>query len=276
MNGMGWMVAWAGMVFIASAAGWAASPEAAPDAAADQAAFAAAESASRGWREAFFDAGTGDWKAKWFLDGQIAAVTNSRKGMQITAGPRLGDNAHHAVLWTQESFAGDLRIEFDFTRLDFESRAVNILYIQATGSGKPPYVSDITQWSELRKVPEMRQYHSHMHALHISFASYPNANDPADDYVRARRYMPEGTGLRGSDLKPDYLRTGLFAPGVAHHFIVIKQGNHLYMQVKNDQKTTCFHWHNDKLPPIEQGRIGLRLMASRSSLFKDFRVSVAQ
>ncbi len=71
------------------------------------------------WRETFSDGCTGDWKAKWFLDGEIASVTTSEKGMQLTAGPQFKNDAHHSVLWTKDSFDGDLRIEYEYTQPDY-------------------------------------------------------------------------------------------------------------------------------------------------------------
>jgi hypothetical protein len=49
------------------------------------------------------------------------------------------------VLWTKRSFAGDVRIEYDFTRLDtaLEHTSVCILYIQATGVGNGEFARDI-------------------------------------------------------------------------------------------------------------------------------------
>jgi hypothetical protein len=85
----------------------------------------------RPWREVFADDGTGEWKQKWFLDGEVGKVGNGPDGMTLTAGPEFGNDAHHMVLWTRDSFEGDLKIEYDFTRLDAERRCVTILYIQA-------------------------------------------------------------------------------------------------------------------------------------------------
>ena len=139
------------------------------------------------WEEVFSDSCTGDWTEQWFLDGQVASVSNSKMGMQLTAGPQFKNDAHHMVLWTQESFEGDVKIEYDFTRLDFETRCVNILYIQATGSGEEPYKKDIAAWNTLREVPAMRMYFDHMNAYHISYAALPNKGDEREQYIRARR-----------------------------------------------------------------------------------------
>jgi len=233
------------------------------------------------WKVAFSDDCTGDYRDNWFLDGEIAAVRSGEDGMRLTAGPQFRNDAHHMVLWTKEEFAGDLKIEFDYTRTDFEFNCVNIIYIQTTGMGKGPYLEDISQWRGLRKVPAMAMYHDYMNTYHISFAAYPDETDPTKDYVRARRYVPKGDdvadglgkGLESTDLEPDYFNTGLFAPGVPHHFCIIKKGQELSMKVSNPEKTMFFHWKNTTAPGIEHGRIGLRHMWGRSATYKDFTVS---
>ncbi len=161
------------------------------------------------WAEVFSDTCTADWKDKWFLDGEVGTVTNSPDGMTLTAGPEFKNDAHHMVLWTKDSFAGDLKIEYDYTRLDEAPNCVTILYIQATGSGQGPYAKDITKWSGLRKVPAMRMYYDHMNTYHISYAANPGTEKA---YVRGRRYMPEKQGLKGTNLKPDYATPELSPP----------------------------------------------------------------
>lgn len=225
------------------------------------------------WRNVFSDSCTGDWTDKWFLDGRPESVVNTPAGMVLTAGSQWGNDAGHLVLWTKESFAGDLRIDYEFTRLDSEIRAVNILYVQATGSGVGPYKKDITEWTNLRRVPAMKNYFNHMNVYHISYAAFENDGVSSNDYVRARRYIPEKTGLNGTELLPDYSSTGLFATGVPHRITVIKRDQDLYMRVCNNSQTHYFHWRNDRFPPITEGRIGLRLMYTRTSLFRNVYIS---
>ena len=226
------------------------------------------------WREVCSDPCTGNWRESWFLDGEIGTVTNTPQGMELRAGPEFRNDAHHMVLWTKEQFSGDLKIDYEYTRLDSETRCVTILYVQATGSGTDPYAKDILDWAELRKVPSMKMYFNHMNTYHISYAAYPNADDATEDYIRARRYMPEAKGLRGTDLAPDYFRTGLFATGVPHKITVIKHEQELFMLVRNDEKQMLCHWKNEVFPPIVEGRIGLRHMYTRSARYRDFRISV--
>ena len=107
------------------------------------------------WKNKFYDPCTGNWHEKWFLDGLRATVDNTPKGMVFSAGPLAGDFSCHAVLWTKDSFTGDIKIEYDYTKIDTtHDSEVNILYIQATGIGKEPYLKDISKWSELREIPD--------------------------------------------------------------------------------------------------------------------------
>jgi hypothetical protein len=227
------------------------------------------------WKQTFSDPGTSNWSEKWVLDGLKARVQNSPQGMAFHAGPIPAEDSSHSVLWTRQLFSGNIKIEYEYTRLDTAAKYVNILYIQATGSGQGDFTEEIFEWSELRRIPAMRMYFNHMNTYHISYAAFGNTNlDAPNDYIRARRYMPEsGRGLDGTDLEPDYFQTGLFQPGITHRITVIKYGNDLYMEIIGPGKKKLCHWKNTSLPPVEKGRIGLRHMASRNALYKNFRVS---
>jgi hypothetical protein len=229
---------------------------------------------SRSWREVFADDGEGDWKNRWFLDGEVGTVTNGPDGMTLTAGPEFKNDAHHMVLWTKRCFEGDLKIEYDYTRLDQEKRCVNILYIQATGSGKGPYHEDISNWNELREIPSMRTYYRNMNLYHISYAAFGNTGKAERSYIRGRRYMPDKGGkLRGTELKPDYFSETLFATGVKHHITVIKEERELFLRIENPNEIRYCHLRNEKLPVVTEGRIGLRHMFTRSACYRNLRVS---
>jgi len=230
------------------------------------------------WRQVFHDRCTGNWQDTWFLDGRKATVTNGPDGMTFTAGPTARDDPCHAVLWTKDSFQGDLKIEYEYTRTDSAVRYVTILYIQATGSGDAEHPKDIAAWSALRTVPSMRLYFNHMNTYHISYAAFGTRNDDPDaDYIRARRYMPDaGKGLAGTELKDEYAHTGLFKTGVPYQITVIKKGRDLFMHVQGDGREQLCHFRNVALPPIVAGRIGLRHMYTRGARYRDFRVSVPE
>jgi len=56
------------------------------------------------------------------LDGLTARVANGADGMAFWAGPTEKDDASHAVLWTKASSRGDVKIEYEYTRLDEATR----------------------------------------------------------------------------------------------------------------------------------------------------------
>ena len=127
---------------------------------------------STDWQLEFYDHCSGDWQSQWFLDGLRAEIENTKDGMVFSAGPVEGDHACHAVLWTKDSFKGDVKIEYNYTRTDTRTIWVNILYIQATGVD--PYSSDISEWNDLRNIPYMSTYFMNMKTLHISYAAFKN------------------------------------------------------------------------------------------------------
>jgi hypothetical protein len=225
------------------------------------------------WQLVFEDSCTEDWKRHWTLDGEKAKITHSNEGMDFSAGPIWKDDASHAVLWTKKSFQGDVKIEYEYTRTDEADRAVTILYVQATGSGRPPYARDIAEWAHLRKVPSMPTYWRNMNTYHISYAAFgASKDDPDADYVRARRYLPgPKASLRGTELQPDYFAVGFFDTGEPHNITVIKVKNKLFMQIRHKDRTVLCHWVNTSRP-ISEGRIGLRHMYTRAARYHDFRV----
>lgn len=228
---------------------------------------------SLNWAENFYDSCTKNWEDGWFLDGLRAKVENTPKGMILSAGPVARDNASHCVLWTSKSFEGNVKIEFDYWRIDSIQKYVNIIYIQATGRGEGPYTKDIAEWSHLREIPFMRSYFNNMKLLHISFAAF-GAKESEDDYVRARRY-PTRPDLDFNELEipPDNFKTGLFKPGIKHRFTIIKKADSLLMKVATDEKTATFAWNTSRFDPITEGRIGLRHMWTRCSRYANFSVS---
>lgn len=216
----------------------------------------------------FEDDCTGDWNEMWSLDGKVGIVENSQAGMDFSAGPEIKNDAHHAVLWTRETFSGDLMIEYDYTRLDSRDRQVNIIYIEATGWEEGPYSKEIFDWNDLREVPSMSSYFNNMNTLHISYAALSEEGD----YVRARRYRPDlGTRLKGTDLGSTY-NTGFFETGISHHITIIKKGYELFMKVDNSEQTMLYKWNYQDHPEILEGRIGLRHMYSRSARYGNFKV----
>lgn len=230
------------------------------------------------WKEVFSDKGDGDWKQSWFLDGEKAKVKNTPEGMLFSAGPVERENASHAVLWTKMSFQGDLKIEFEFTKMDKATKAVNILYIQATGDEEVPYTKDIAEWSDLRKVPKMSTYYNNMNLWHVSYAAFGNGNEKEKkDYMRARRYpVLRGKKFKNTEVGESYDDTGLFKDDITYHMTVIKKDDLLFIKVDGDGKSKLFAWDFSDFPPVLEGRIGLRHMWTRSSKYANFSVSLLE
>ncbi len=228
------------------------------------------------WSEVFFDSGTEDWKANWYLDGLKSTVTKSPKGMNLKAGPTPKEDASHTVLWTKRSFTGDLKIEYEYTRTDKANQFVNIIYIQATGSGNADTPTDIREWANDRTIPAMSTYFNNMHTYHISYAAYGGEPVTDDfDYIRLRRYRPDlGQRMNNTEIEPDiYQRTQLFQPDIPHKITIVKKGKEIFLHIENPDKDYICHWRNDKHPGINTGSIGLRHMWTRSARYKNFTVS---
>jgi len=233
----------------------------------EQAAFEKAN--QRGWKTTFEDSCTEDWTEQWFLDGEVGTVTNTPEGMELKSGPEYKNQAHHMVLWTKRSFEGDLKIEYEFTRLDTDGIGVFILYIQATGCGDEGFDEDITKWNDFRNVPVMGKYFKYMDTYHVSYAC---------GYIRGRRYNTTVKRMNNhSELIPDYENIkDIFEPGVPYKLTVIKTDRDIYMKVSNDEKTRYFHMKNEQWPIVTHGRIGLRQMYTKWGRYKDFKVGVPE
>lgn len=224
------------------------------------------------WNLVFEDDCTKDWTEQWTLDGLIASVENTEDGVHFKAGPEYKNDAHHAVLWTKASFAGDVKIEFDYTRTDHATKCVNILYIQATGDEEGVYQKDISKWSPLREIPAMKTYYENMNAFHISFSAFGNQEN-SFHYMRARRYpKPDDKPFKVTQIEPSYDKLGYFKSGLTYHITAIKTKNHLFIKMESKDGVELFKWDISNIDPITEGRIGLRQMFTRSSIYKNFKI----
>jgi len=226
---------------------------------------------SKDWKIQFSDECTENWQTKWHLDGLRANVTHNKNGMVLTAGPIEKDNSCHAVLWTKESFKGDIKIEYDYTRTDVLKQNVVMLYIQATGTGKGPYTHDIFEWNDLRIIPAMNMYYNNMNALHISYSAYDRSDPNHEDYIRVRRY-PVVTHFKDTEIPEARFNTGLFKPGKTYRITAIRTTGKLYFKVEGQGKSECYEWDTSDFPDVTEGRVGLRHMYTRSAMYKNFKI----
>lgn len=224
------------------------------------------------WKLEMKDNGTKNWHKNWFLDGLHAEIENSKKGMSFSAGKVEREDAYHAVLWTKKSFKGDIKLEFTYTRTDNKTTWANILYLHATGIGTPPHDTDISKWKQLREIPAMKTYFNNMKALHISFASFENTNtDKNKDYIRVRQYpVKAGENFNTTTEIPNpYFETDLFKTGETYIITIIKTQEKLFFKVTKKDSSKLFSWVLSHQLPLNEGRIGLRHMFSRSAIYKD-------
>ena len=225
------------------------------------------------WKRVFEDSCRQDWTANWFLDGLKSSVRNTPEGMVLTSGVVTDGDAAHAVLWTKADFRGEIRVEYDFTRLDSVTAhpAVCILYLQATGTGEGPYEKDLFSWAKLREVPKMSLYYNNLNCYHVSYACTGGKDY---NYVRARRYPAHGSFDADTRMLPSYDNVDLFKPGETWHLRFEKVGAQLTftaVRVGTDDSHT-WTWNTAGFPPISDGRVGLRQMLGRQSRFANFQV----
>lgn len=226
------------------------------------------------WELKFSDSCTENWQTNWFLDGELATIKHSEKGMNFAAGPINRNNAHHAVLWTKKSFKGEIKIEYNYTKTDSQIINVNILYIQAAGIGKDSFDVDISKWNNFRSVPAMSKYYNYMKTLHISYSAFKMVNnDPDADYIRVRQYpVTENNTFADMEIPPSFYETGLFKTGVTYKMTWIKTKTSLSLKVEGDNKVKKYSWILNKPEQIIEGRIGLRHMFTRSAEYSNFKI----
>jgi hypothetical protein len=234
-------------------------------------------------RVLFEDPMTGHWHDNWFLDGKEATLRNGEDGLYFAGGTiakwhdPVKYHAHHAVLWTKREFAGDIRISFEMTRKD-DGDGATLLYIQARGVGTPPYAKDIREWSALREIPQMSKYYTYMDLLSISFR----------EDLRLRRYPWKdraGNSYPENGLVEPKLEYRPMAAGDSYFVVVEKRNPELTLRLyavddgKPEQKPEVEHtWDmmavsEGRDPPfIQEGRIGIRHMATRQLVYKNFKV----
>ena len=228
----------------------------------------------------FEDSMTDNWQEKWFLDGKKATVRTGEDGLYFAGGnvtksqDPIAFHAHHAVLWTHQVFEGDIRIQYEMTRVDDSSYGTTLLYIQAQGIDTSPYDADIHAWKAIREIPAMSIYNKKMDLISLSFRKE----------LRCKRYP------RMDDTGKLYPRGGLVEPmqdyagietGKTYHVEVEKRAGSATLVLYNAHKKAVLleaTWDttqvSDRLEQqlIKKGRIGLRHMSTMQFVYKNFTV----
>lgn len=227
----------------------------------------------------FEDPMTANWQDNWFLDGERATLEHRDGGLAFltTASEvdkrvgRAAFDAQHAVLWTRQEFAGDIRITYTYSKLP-ECSWQKLIYVQARGTGHGPYVQDIYAWRELRRVAVMSEYFNRMDLISLSVR----------DEIRCKRYPlsdPEG-----NKLEPEFLPRASYdgiAIGRDVRCQVDKRSESIRLlmtYVDTGERILDHTWDltdervNQGRDPefVEVGRIGIRLMGGHKILMRDF------
>lgn len=225
------------------------------------------------WKLAMHDSGCDDWQTHWTLDGTQCAISNTPDGMEFKSGSEAGDHSNHGVLWTRARFSGDMKVSFDFTRLDSVNRYVCIAYFHANGIGEGAYTKDIHSWAHLREVPYMKTYFENMDLLHVSFAAFGNTNDDPEDYIRARRYpVRADRSFDEIEIGDTVDNTGLFTPGKTYSMTFIKTRDELALEVTGGERPFYHSWDISKVEPTTDGLFGIRQMWQKHSRYKNIRI----
>lgn len=224
-----------------------------------------------------------NWEANWFLDGDLAIVEHQDEGLLFhspSSGVSPQDknkyrekfDAHHAVLWTRKEFKGDIRISYDFTRI--ETSWANLIYIQAEGIGTPPYERDIYAWREMRGVASMDKYFNYMNLLSLSLRKE----------IRCKRYPWNDVSrdLKHEDtlVEPMVDHDGL-PNGKTYSLVIEKRKKSCWLRIReagSEAYIIDYTWDlsnpsdERKQPYVENGRIGLRQMGGNKAIYRNFKV----
>ena len=91
--------------------------------------------------------------------------------------------------------------------------------------------------------------------------------------MRARRYpKPDNKPFKVTQIEPSYDKQGFFKTGETYHITAIKTKTHLFFKMESKDGVELFEWDISNIAPIEEGRVGLRQMYTRSSIYKNFKI----
>lgn len=227
----------------------------------------------------FSDPMTVDWREHWFLDGERAILENKEDGLHYTATPsnvnkneaRELFDAHHAVIWTKQEFAGDIAIRYEFTRVS--PGFTSLLYIHARGIGTPPYEEDIHAWRHLRTTSAMNLYFTHMNLTCFTFR----------EQIRPRRYPWVDAGGKDYEdrLIGEMLDYDKIPVGQSYTVEVEWRRESLTLRLTEignpanvlERAFDTTEGVDSRRPPLsDRGRIGLRHMGGTAFIYRNFEV----
>lgn len=205
---------------------------------------------------------------KYFKDGTTARMSYTARGLDVVSPAGTGQT----VVWTKTAFDGDIKVEFDYTRLDTPVAGRNIASIVVLdGWGLTTrcrvdslvHPVDIKTWS--RPVANYDYYKFCMTDQTVSYDNLDLGTNPRMTIRQNPGYFDRGT------IVPPALRTG-----VTYHLIVTRTGNTVLAIAKQGAVTVASV--TGVLDPArskvsKHGYVGFRQMASRHAAYRNIKIS---
>ena len=221
------------------------------------------------WVLKFSDPGgtSGAAVTKYFKDGSTATVAYTANGLEINA------PSGHTVVWTKTSFTGDIRIEFDYKRLNVPRVGINegtLLVVNGWGLSRVCPVDQLTHPLDIRAwarpVATYDVYKFCMANQTVSFDNLDRGTDPRLTVRQNPGYHDMGTII------PPKLQTG-----VLYHVTVTRTGNTLKTLVKRGTTVVASLTAtlNPSLPGSQVskfGYVGFRQMTGRRAAYRNIKI----
>jgi hypothetical protein len=207
---------------------------------------------------------------KYFKDGTSATISYTADGLDINAPVNNGTT----VVWTKTSFTGDIKVEFDYKRLDIPRVGVNeasLLVLNGWGLSTRCRVDrlihplDIRTWA--RPVATYDFYKYCMANQTVNFDNLDLGTAPRLTVRQNPGYHDVGTVI------PPVLQTGTL-----YHVTVTRTGNTLRAVIK--QGATTIASPTATLNPSlagsqvsKFGYVGFRQMSGRHAAYRNIKIS---
>ena len=83
---------------------------------------------------------------------------------------------------------------------------------------------------------------------------------------------PDDKSFNVTQIEPSYDQQGYFKSDQKYHITAIKTDEYLFFKMESKDGVELFSWNLSNINPIKEGRIGLRHMFTRSSIYKNFKI----
>jgi hypothetical protein len=219
-----------------------------------------------------------DWRAGWALhkDSELGAgVDQLANGIVLRAADyAYDDRAVYArssvALWSRHAWAGDFRVEFDFTRLDDVARTTGngigaMLYFHVVGAGDPHHPAELARWPSTQAREEA--YVRHGRGFRVTWSNF-NTEHPRNSHeMRLRTFAfttryPERIG-------EDSPSRFTFARGRTYRMAFERRGPRFAASVDGE----AFVWEDPAIARFGEGCFGLRHQPGRVARYENLAIA---